>query len=177
MIKYLLFTISVLFYVITDAQSKIGRAHEIAQFISHFEKTNAAFFQTTAAKDSIFFLLNNKSKLLQTSRHATVDTQKALFNRDLLSLELFFSAEEIENYAFDYIYRNVDFLKKIYFLYLNYPAKNINSFSSQESVALMYQVELYLYFNNKITFLNNVSALVNQIQTLYKKRKIGIAGG
>lgn len=142
---------------------------EIEQFVSHFQNANFLFFQSKAAKDSIIFLLNNKPKLADISKNK-IDTQKILFNRKLLSLELFFSEDEIQTYAFDNIYRNVAFLKKIYSQYLNYPEKTINSFSSQESVALMYQVELYLYFSSQSIYIKNIKSLLDYVNILYSRK-------
>jgi hypothetical protein len=157
----------------TIAQNGKEEKEEISQFIRHFEGIPSSFFQTTKAKDSILFLLNNNSKLLQAkSINKMVDLQAVTFNRDLLSLELFFPIEQIGNYYFDSVYRNVQFLKKIYSLYLNYPAKNIGSFSSQESVALMYQAELYLYFSDKENYIKSIKSLIFYIDSLYSKESL-----
>lgn len=170
--KYILSFVFILFSMIATAQNEKDEKEEISQFIKHFEGVNASFFQTIKARDSILFLLNNNLKLLQTeSINKKVDLQAVSFNRDLISLELFFPIEQIEDYIFDSVYRNVQFLKKIYSLYLNYPAKNIGSFSSQESVALMYQVELYLYFSNKSMYLKNIKNLIDYVNILYNRKK------
>ena len=136
---------------------------EISRLVQYFENKPASFFQQTIAKDSIIYFINNNDRIKSNIEIRKIDIQKILFNRILLSLELFFKEDEIESYAYDSIYGRVPFLKKIYKLYLNYPEKNINSFSSQEGVALMYQEELYLYFCDKREYLENIDFLLNSI--------------
>jgi hypothetical protein len=148
-----------------------GRVSEVTQLVIYFQTKNASFFQTPSAKDSILFLLNNNPNILETVQRVEIDSQKIVFNRIILSLDLFFSDDEIEGYVYDSVYRTVPFLRKIYMGYMNYPAKNSNSLSSTEGVALMYQSELYLYFCDTKTYLKNINSLFAYIQRLYLKRK------
>ena len=170
-----LFLASTFMYLFLTAEGQndnyAQNVSEISHLVKHFDGTDPSYFLAKKAGDSILFLLNNKEAILEKNSHKSPDVQKLIFDRILLSLDLFFPAEEIEAYAFDSVYRGVPFLWKIYSQYLNYPAKNINSFSSQESVELMYQAELYIYFVDDKTFIKCNKAVLDYLQKLNHSKK------